>query len=65
MDGWFQYIRYVEGLTLFARFDYALGYKKWNSGYQYFMGITSGHFNVPDLAKRHGRKIIRVRNFRY
>lgn len=40
-----------KGLTLFARFDYALGYKKWNSGYQYFMGITSGHFNVPDLAK--------------
>ena len=41
-----------KGLTLFARFDYALGYKKWNSGYQYFMGITSGHFNVPDLAKK-------------
>ena len=40
-----------KGLTLFARFDYALGYKKWNSGYQYFMGITSGSFNVPELAK--------------
>lgn len=41
-----------KGLTLFARFDYALGYKKWNSGYQYFMGITSGSFNVPELAKK-------------
>lgn len=40
-----------KGLTLFARFDYALGYKKWNGGYQYFMGITSGHFNVPEMAK--------------
>ena len=40
-----------KGLTLFARFDYALGYKTWNSGYQYFMGITSGHFNLPELAK--------------
>ncbi|SDH79166.1 SusC/RagA family TonB-linked outer membrane protein [Bacteroides ovatus] len=40
-----------KGLTLFARFDYALGYKKWNGGLQYFMAINSGHFNVPELAK--------------
>lgn len=40
-----------KGLTLFARFDYALGYKKWNGGLKYFMGMSSGHFNVPELAK--------------
>lgn len=40
-----------KGLTLFANFDFALGYHKWNGGYQYFMGITSGHFNVPEMAK--------------
>lgn len=40
-----------KGLTLFARFDYALGYKKWNNGLKYFMSINSGHFNVPELAK--------------
>lgn len=40
-----------KGLTLFARFDYALGYKKWNNGLKYFMSISSGHFNIPELAK--------------
>ena len=40
-----------KGLSLSARFDYALGYKKWNSGLQYFMGLTSNHFNVPEEVK--------------
>lgn len=40
-----------KGLTLFARFDYLLGFSKWNNGLKYFMSISSGHFNVPELAK--------------
>lgn len=40
-----------KGLELSARFDYALGYKKWNAGLQYFMGLTSNHFNAPEMVK--------------
>ena len=40
-----------KGITLFARFDYALGYKKWNGGLQHFMGLNSPSSNVPELAK--------------
>ena len=41
-----------KGLTLSAVFDYALNYMKWNSGLQYFMGLTSNHFNAPEIVKK-------------
>lgn len=40
-----------KGLSFSARFDYALGYKKWNDGLMYFMSLTSNHFNAPEMVK--------------
>lgn len=40
-----------KGVSFSARFDYALGYKKWNDGLMYFMSLTSNHFNAPEMVK--------------
>lgn len=40
-----------KGLSFYARFDYALGYKKWNGGLMYFMSLTSNHFNAPEMVR--------------
>ena len=40
-----------KGISFSARFDYALGYKKWNDGLMYFMSLTSNHFNAPEFVK--------------
>lgn len=40
-----------KGLSFSARFDYALGYKKYNQGLSYFMSFSSADLNFPELVK--------------
>lgn len=49
--GGFNTLLSYKGLSLFARFDFATGYKKWNQGQQYFMGMNQGYFNTTEQVK--------------
>ena len=40
-----------KGLSFSVRFDYALGYKKFNQGLMYFMSFSSADINSPEFVK--------------